>query len=178
MKSSAPVKAIAAAAVACYPFAVFFAIKSGCGEAAVAVLTIAVLLGFFINRQKILLVGGISVIALSAVLGRAELVKFYPVVMNFTVMAVFALSLKKKPLVQIIGEKMRGALPQKGVEYARKATFAWAVFMFFLALCSLATVFMPNEVWAAFNGFLSYVLIALMFFFEYLARRKALKDVC
>lgn len=177
MKNNAPVRAAAAAAVACYPFAVFFAIKNGCGGAAVAVLLGAVLLGFFLNRQKILLFGGISILAISAVFRRAELVKLYPVVMNFTVMAIFALSLKRKPLVQIIGEKMRGALPPEGIEYARKATLAWAAFMLFLGLCSLATVFMQNEVWAVFNGFLSYILIALMFFCEYLARRKVLKNV-
>lgn len=178
MKNNAPIKAFVAAAVACYPFAVFYAIKSERLGAAIAVLLGAALLGFFLNRQKVLLFGGISVVALSAVFRRAELVKLYPVVMNFTVMAAFALSLKKKPLVQIIGERMRGTLPPQGIEYARKATLAWAAFMLFLGLCSLATVFMPNEIWAAFNGFLSYILIALMFLFEYLARRKALKDVC
>ena len=178
MKNNAPVRAASAAVVACYPFAVFFAIKNGCGDAAVAVLLGAVLLGFFLNRQKILLFCGISILALSAVFRRAELVKLYPVVMNFTVMAIFALSLKRKPLVQIIGERMRGTtLPSEGIEYARKATLAWAAFMLFLGLCSLATVFMQNEVWAVFNGFLSYILIALMFFCEHLARRKVLKNV-
>ncbi|MBO7521535.1 MAG: hypothetical protein J6T16_04775, partial [Opitutales bacterium] len=106
-------------------------------------------------------------------------VKFYPAAMNFAAMSMFALSLFKKPLVQIIGEKTRGELPPRGVAYARKATIAWAVFMLFLAACSAATVFMADEVWAIFNGFVSYILIAIMFALEYIARKRFLKeDVC
>lgn len=177
MKNSAPLKAIVAIVVACYPFAIFYAIKNGCGSVAIAILLGAIILGFFLNRQKILLCAGLFVLIASAISQKAEFVKLYPVVMNFTVMAIFSFSLMRKPFVQIIGERMRGTLPPKGIEYARKATIAWSLFMLFLTLVSLATVFMSDACWAVFNGLLSYVLIALMFLVEYLVRRKALQDV-
>ena len=179
--NSRPAAAKIAAGVflAAYPFAVLLALKSGSFGAVAAILALAAALGFFANRQKILLLCGLGVVCAACVLKSAAAVKMYPVVMNFAVMAMFALSLLKKPLVQIIGEKMLGGLPPRGVVYARKVTIAWAIFMLFLTACSAATVFMPDEVWAVFNGFAAYILIAIMFALEYIARKRFLKeDVC
>ena len=173
-------KILAGAFAAAYPFAILFAIKSGGGLAAVAaVLFVAAIAGLFFNGQKILFLCGMCVIAAAVAFRRAEFAKLYPVAMNFTVMSAFGLSLFKKPLVQIIGEKMHGKLPPRGVLYARKATIAWALFMLFLTACSAATLFASDEVWAVFNGFVSYILIAAMFAIEYIARKRFFKeDVC
>ncbi|MBR4597104.1 MAG: hypothetical protein IKO42_01760 [Opitutales bacterium] len=168
-------KILAAAVAAAYPFAILCALKSGGGLAAVAaVLLAAAVAGFFLNGQKFMLLCALAVIAAAVILRRAEFVKIYPVAMNFAFMSAFALSLFKKPLVQTIAEKTRGKLPPEGVEYARKATVAWFFFMLFLTLCSAATLFASDEVWAVFNGFVSYVLIALMFLAEYIARKNCL----
>ena len=175
----APQKIVACVFLVAYPFAVLYALKRGGFGAVAAILALAAVVGFFVNRQKILLLCGLGVVCVALALRSAVAVKFYPVAMNFAVMAMFALSLLKKPLVQIIGERMQGALPPRGVIYARKATIAWAFFMLFLTACSAATVFMPDEVWAVFNGFVSYILIAIMFALEYIARKRFLKeDVC
>ena len=71
---------------------------------------------------------------------------------------------------------MKGKLSEKGIVYAKKATYAWVIFMYALTCISCITVFLSTEIWALFNGLISYILIGVMFAAEFVVRRKVLKN--
>ena len=48
--------------------------------------------------------------------------------------------------------------------------------MYALTGISCITVFLSTEIWALFNGLISYILIGLMFVAEFIVRRKVLKN--
>lgn len=92
--------------------------------------------------------------------------------MNAGVCSVFALSLRKTPLITQFAQKInKNNLDDKELNYTRRATIAWAIFMFFNTIASLITVFLSNETWVLYNGFVSYILIGIMMGAEYLIRK-------
>ncbi len=98
-------------------------------------------------------------------------VKFYPVAANLTVFLVFFTSLfAKETVVQKIARTIEGELDEFTKNYTRKVTYAWAIFCFVNFLVSIATVFMAEEFWAVYNGFISYLAIGAMFAVEYIVR--------
>ena len=98
--------------------------------------------------------------------------KLYPVLMNSGICLMFALSLRGIPLVERFAKKMGYILDAKQKEYARCATFAWAVFMFCMTIVSFITVFLSDEIWVMFNGLISYILIAIMIGIEFIVRKR------
>lgn len=102
----------------------------------------------------------------------AVLLRLYPVLMNAAVATIFAVSLFRKPLIEFFAEKMGHELDDAARAYTRKATLAWAIFMTANTLVSLATVFLPLNVWTIYNGGISYALIGLMAAAEFFVRRK------
>jgi uncharacterized membrane protein len=98
--------------------------------------------------------------------------RLYPVVMSAVAFAAFAVSSFRTPLVETIARKRGEKLDAAGVRYCRRVNNCWTAFLFVhLAVTSLS-VFMPLEVWAFYNGFLAYVLFAVMFAAEWLVRRR------
>ncbi len=92
--------------------------------------------------------------------------------MNTAVCTIFTLSLKKTPLITQFAQKMqKEPLNQEKLIYTRKATKAWAIFMFMNTVASLITVFLSDEIWAIYNGFISYILIGTMMLSEYIIRK-------
>ena len=92
--------------------------------------------------------------------------------MNSCVCAIFALSLKKTPLITKFAQKIRKEpLDTKTLNYTRNATKAWAIFMLVNTFISLITVFLSNEIWTIYNGFISYMLIGMMMLSEYIVRK-------
>lgn len=87
--------------------------------------------------------------------------------------ALFLGSLFKTPLVEVFARKLGHALDEKGVEYCRKATIAWCIFLFLHLCVTIWTCFAALDVWAFYNGALAYVLLGAMFAGEWLARRRA-----
>ena len=63
-----------------------------------------------------------------------------------------------------------GELSESALKYTRNLTYIWAGLTFFNFVVSLVTVFLSEEVWALFNGLISYILIGSLFFVEYIIR--------
>lgn len=98
-------------------------------------------------------------------------VKFYPVCANLTVFLVFFISLfSKETVIQKFAKAVDGELSEKALKYTRNLTYIWSALTFFNFAVSLATVFMSEEIWALFNGLISYLLIGTLFFVEYIIR--------
>lgn len=100
--------------------------------------------------------------------------RFYPAVMVALALSVFAFSLlpKRTPLVETFARKMGESLDDHGVVYCRRVTWVWVSFLAVHLLVTLATVFASYEVWAAYNGFIAYVLMGALFAGEWLVRRR------
>lgn len=175
MRASSAIKAALSIFAAIYPFIVFFAIRRGFSLLVMSlVLLLVLIVNFILYKRFVILVFGLFLLLLIAVSRSFECFKLYPVFMNFAFALLFGASLLKKPLVQSIAERLNGSLPPEGIIYARKVTIAWCVFLSCLTAISFATLFAPLEVWAIFNGMLSYILIAVMFASEYIVRRRVL----
>ena len=101
-------------------------------------------------------------------LKRIVAIKYYPPLMNLFIFLIFFSSLfKKETIIQKFAKLMDGELNEKVLIYTRNLTYVWCVFLFFNLLISIVTIFMSDKVWMIYNGFLSYVLVGLMFAVEY-----------
>lgn len=99
------------------------------------------------------------------------IVKYYPVVVNFSLfMMFFVTSFQKETVIQRFARMIEPDIKPKALEYTRNLTYVWAGITFLNCLVSLATVFMSEKVWAWYNGCISYVLIGLIFAIEYIVR--------
>lgn len=99
-------------------------------------------------------------------------VKLYPVCANLTVFLIFFTSLfAKETVIQKIAKKIEGELDEFTKNYTRKLTFAWCIFCFCNLIISIITVFLPEKIWALYNGCISYIAIGLMFAVEYIVRK-------
>ena len=104
-------------------------------------------------------------------LKRIVLLKFYPVVCNLFVFTVFFVSLfTKETVIQKIAKTMEGELTEKVRVYTRKLTYVWCVFISLNFVISVITIFLPDNYWILYNGFISYILVGLMFIAEYIVR--------
>lgn len=104
--------------------------------------------------------------------------KFYPVLVNLSLLAFFAFTLWRKPSFAFrmanLGDRTLKVNPgYKSVErYCDKVTFAWCVFFVCNALVATATVFAGSDkIWSLYNGLISYILIGVFFAVEFLIRK-------
>ena len=105
-------------------------------------------------------------------------VKFYPVLVNLSLLAFFGFTLWRPPSfafrMACLGNKSLNTSPSfKAVErYCNKVTFAWCIFFIVNGLVSALTVFVGSDkIWSLYNGLISYILIGLFFIVEYLVRK-------
>ena len=67
---------------------------------------------------------------------------------------------------------MEGELDEQAIRYTRNVTVAWVVFFLLNAAISLWTALYGDlATWTLYNGFISYILIGLMFGGEFLLRQ-------
>lgn len=158
-----------------YPFIVFVALNEGVDLRFLALLLLLSAGISFFRNKNIWVFLCVLLLSLCLVVCNNDLfLKLYPVLMNLSVCFIFALSLRGTPLIEKIAKKMGHNLGPKQKEYTRRVTLAWAIFMLCLAIISLITVFLSNEIWVMFNGLISYVLIAIMIGVEFVIRKKVM----
>ena len=156
-----------------YPFMIFYALQQDIAIRFLGfVLLMIVGLSFINNRNKYLFMLGLTFCFLIIFFNQEIFLKLYPVLMNASVCAIFALSLRKTPLITQFAQKMcKEPLDAKTLTYTKDATMAWAIFMLINTILSLITVFLSNEIWTLYNGFISYILIGIMMLTEYIIRK-------
>ena len=159
--------------IVAYPFMVFYALQQNVAVKFIGlVLLMVVLLSFAKNKNKYIFMSGLVLCLLIICFNQEIFLRLYPVIMNAAVCTIFALSLKKTPLVTQFAQKMhKEPLDKQKLIYTRHVTQAWAIFMFVNMLVSFATVFMSIKIWTLYNGFISYVLIGTMILSEYVIRK-------
>ena len=98
--------------------------------------------------------------------------KLYPVIMDFSFLAVFVSSLfMKETVIQKIARMMEGGeLSDFSKKYTRNLTYIWCIFLLANFLIALATVFMADKIWMLYNGCISYLALGTFFITEYIIR--------
>ena len=105
------------------------------------------------------------------------MVRANPIFINVALLALFATSLFRPPsMIERIARLADPDLPEKGVQYTRKVTKLWCWFFSFNGLVAAYTTFFCSlETWMLYNGFISYLLMGLIFGVEYMCRLRVMK---
>lgn len=104
------------------------------------------------------------------------LLRFYPVAMSAGMLLLFSLSLRYPPsMVERFARLKIPDLQPPAVAYTRRVTQCWcAFFVVNGALAAFTALYASRELWALYNGFISYVLMGLLFAGEWLWRQRFL----
>jgi uncharacterized membrane protein len=136
---------------------------------------IAIRIGGDTSNVQYLLALALVAVALYALLaGRAEGLRYYPVVVNALLLSAFAGSLwRGMPVIERMARLTEPDLSPQAVSYTRRVTGVWCLFFLFNGLVALFTAIWGSfELWTLYNGFLSYILMAALFGAEWLVRRR------
>lgn len=124
-----------------------------------------------IPHMHVVLITVLSLLAYSMLANSAMALKFYPVVVSLSFLAIFTYSLFKPPSVVEMIARLHEKLDDHGVIYTRKVTQIWCAFFIMNALIATWTVFHDNEqVWLLYNGLISYLLMGILMAVEFIVR--------
>ena len=167
---------VAAVATMAYPFAVW----SGLARfeprwLALVLLALAALRAGEMRSRRAALFAGIGAGALVVatwLYNDALPLKLYPVVVNATLLAVFAASLVRPPtVVERLARLSAPGLPPEAIPYVTRVTRVWCVFFVANGAVATWTAFAASDaVWALYNGAIAYVLIGALLLGERLVR--------
>ena len=102
---------------------------------------------------------------------RFVFLKFYPPICNCFLFLVFFTSLfAKETIIQKFARACGDKLEKPALDYTRRVTYVWSIFTFLNLLVSIWTIFLSDEIWILYNGFISYMLVGLLFGIEYIIR--------
>jgi uncharacterized membrane protein len=107
----------------------------------------------------------------TALSGSQRLLLLYPAVVNFSLCAVFALSLRQEqPILLRLVRARKIEVSAHGPAYLYRLTAVWAIFFLFSGSVAIATAMVSLQAWALYNGFIAYLLVALLMGGEWLFR--------
>jgi uncharacterized membrane protein len=163
-----------------YPFIVYFGLMKFSPLVVGLALVIFLILRLVLTKRRqtrkseawiYLVVLGAVVVLLSV--NEILAIKAYPVLISLSFAAVFGYSLiYPPPIIERFARKMEGELDAQALRYTRHVTEAWVIFFLLNASVSLWTaLYAELTTWTLYNGFISYLLIGLMFGGEYILRR-------
>lgn len=170
-----------AAAGVAYPFLVYFGLR------VVSPAILAVVLVVILGARLLFERGGdarrrLAPVFASAAVGAAVLValsplaglKSYPIFLSLALAVLFAYSLWRPPTaIEQIARIRHPDLPPGALPYLRKVTLVWLGFFLANAAVSAATAMSGNlELWMLYNGFVSYILMGVLFIAELIVRRR------
>ncbi|MCP3985776.1 MAG: hypothetical protein GY723_15435 [bacterium] len=97
---------------------------------------------------------------------------FLPVVVNLALLLAFARTLwSGPPLIESFARMQVPELPPDEVRYCRSVTIVWCAFFIGNgSICASLALFGSAWVWTLYTGFVSYLLIGLLFAVEFLVR--------
>jgi uncharacterized membrane protein len=161
-----------------YPFAIYFLLTGRAPGWVGGLLLLWLLLRAWMTRQIFWLLVAISAAVLagtSLLIGDLFPLRFYPVLVNAILLAVFGISLVRGPtVVETIARLQTPDLSPEAVSYTRRVTQVWCAFFLINGSIALGTsLWASHDGWVLYNGLISYGLIALLFGIEWLIRPKA-----
>ncbi|MGR9053034.1 MAG: hypothetical protein ACU84J_10335 [Gammaproteobacteria bacterium] len=123
---------------------------------------------------KPLIVASLGFCGLAFWLNEPIALRFYPVLINLTLLIVFAAGLFfPPPIIERLARLRDPALPPQAVPYIRKVTQVWCVFFLTNGSIAAATALWSSfEFWSLYNGLIAYILMGLLMAGEYWVRLK------
>lgn len=108
-----------------------------------------------------------------------QLLLYYPVAVNLTMLIFFTSSLKfGMPIIERLARLKEPDLPAQGVAYTRTVTLVWSVFFVLNGSIALATALYGDiNLWTTWNGLLSYLCMGLLMTGEWLVRLRIMSRV-
>ncbi len=110
--------------------------------------------------------------------GKEFFIKLYSVVINLTLLVVFGSTLFLQPNIifrfaTLADKSILGSSYENQVKlYCRNVTIIWCCFFIINgSISAYTTFFCSREVWALYNGGISYVLMGTLFVVEYIIRK-------
>ncbi|WP_449430764.1 hypothetical protein [Pseudomonas putida] len=161
-----------------YPFAVYF------GMAHFAPWQFALLLGALWLARALtapqrpgslwLALAAVAFCALLGGLDSPQLLRWYPVLINALLLALFGASLLRgMPMVERLARLREPELPPRAVRYTRQVTQAWCLFFLVNGLIAASlTLWAPLGWWTLYNGLIAYAAMGLLFAIEWLIRQR------
>ena len=162
-----------------YPFAIYFGLNflspATLGGLLAAVVLLRVLLSDMSSAFKgLMLIVVVSLLVLHRWMhDDQQLLKFYPVAVNFIMLVVFSSSLlQAQPLIEKIALSRNMDVGEHNRRYLRILTIVWSLFFVFNVIASAWTaLYATMNFWLLYNGFISYLLIGALVGCELIYRR-------
>ncbi len=172
-----PLTALLGAVTLAYPLLVYYSIGQLSPKFMALLLAGLALARALLVRQPVwwAAAGAASVLALLAFFGDALLpLKLYPVLVNLLFLAVFGISLWHPPsVIERIARLTEPHFGDAAVAYTRRVTQVWCGFFLLNGGVALVTaLWASTDLWALYNGLLSYLLMGCLFAGEWLVRRQ------
>lgn len=120
------------------------------------------------KKQVFVLVIIAAIFGLAIILNRASLALYTPALINLGLLLSFGSTLfVGPPIIEIFARKHVKSLSEKEVKYCRNVTILWSAFFIINGSISLVISTTENvDYWIIYNGFISYIMIGLIFFME------------
>ncbi|MNE71751.1 hypothetical protein D3C80_1676500 [compost metagenome] len=111
---------------------------------------------------------------LLAAMNSTLLLRWYPVLINASLLGVFGLSLiHGPPVVERLARLREPDLPPAAVAYTRQVTKVWCLFFLGNGLTAAAlALWAPLNWWALYNGLIAYLLMGALFAGEWWVRQR------
>ncbi len=160
-----------------YPFAVYFGIEHLSPRVFAALLG-ALWLARLLSSARAASHGTAAVALLFclalALLDDDVLLRWYPVLINAAMLALFAGSLfVGMPVIERLARLQEPDLAEAGVRYTRQVTKVWVGFFVINGTIAAAlTLWAPLAWWTLYNGLIAYLLMGLLFAAEWLVRQR------
>lgn len=134
------------------------------------------LLGQTPGNSGWLLVAAAVATGLTLATGSALGLKCYPVLVSAVLLVVFGYSLWRPPtMIERFARLQQADLPAHAIGYTRKVTWVWCVFFVVNGVIAATTVFASDQLWALYNGLISYLAMGVLFAGEYWVRLRVQK---
>lgn len=162
-----------------YPLVVYFGLQSLGPRVLAAILLAAALLrlaaakvsGRALGNSGWLLLAAAAATGVTLATGSVLGLKCYPVLVSAVLLALFGYSLWRPPsMIERFARLQQPDLPAQAIPYTRKVTWVWCGFFVVNGAIATATLFASDQLWALYNGLLSYIAIGILLAGEYLVR--------
>ncbi|MBS1198233.1 MAG: hypothetical protein H6R18_2018 [Proteobacteria bacterium] len=121
--------------------------------------------------EKLLFFGLLMLSATIIVSNSELLLRAYPAIMSFSMLALFATTLFRPPsMIERFARLSRPDLPPDRIHYTRRVTQIWCAFFVINGVIAITTIFASREIWALWNGLLSYIAMGTLFIGERIFR--------
>lgn len=168
--------------LALYPFAVYFSIDYLSPRYLALAIILVFIMRFVLLKNKswsfnniatlLMLILGGAMCLWAMVENNLAAIRLYPFLVSMLFLMVFSYSLINPPtVIERLARLQTPQLAPETVIYTRNVTWVWCGFFIVNGATALITaLFCSLKVWTFYNGFLSYILIGVLFGVELIAR--------